>query len=345
MKLKYLYSIIILCLTAAAYTGCSCAETNETEDRETDTFFEGADYIDTRLKAEKEYNFFFVNGAVENPYFIELCRGIADADDYYLVHTEVIGSDAMDEEETFEAFKQAVAAGADGILSQMLPGDKYGEYINQVIDQGVAVVFVDSDGKAFQEDEEYKDSDLTCLGIDYYEAGWEIGKLLAEEMEGHANVGILSGNTGAFHLCSRIEGFTDAIKEYPEMKILTTGYSYGSLETGMMQVENMMQEHDLDAIFCVTATDIISAARIMEEREDTAVLAGFDDLDATLRYISEGKVLATVAQNQYEAGWLGVEELIRTLQEKPEGNRVLDTGFTLITQDNVEKFIHKWTGI
>jgi ribose transport system substrate-binding protein len=66
---------------------------------------------------------------------------------------------------------------------------------------------------------------------------------------------------------------------------------------------------------------------------------GFDDMQQTLDDIRSGIVTATIVQKQYLMGYEGIMTLLKIREGHPPAQKVIDTGVTVVTKDNVDSYM------
>ena len=96
------------------------------------------------------------------------------------------------------------------------------------------------------------DSDkLTCiLNQDEYQRGYEAGKWLAEAIGGKGNIVCINGIAGTANDEQRSTGCEDALKDYPDIKILTEVYADWDYATAKAAMQDIMAAYScIDGIF------------------------------------------------------------------------------------------------
>jgi len=87
------------------------------------------------------------------------------------------------------------------------------------------------------------------------------------------------------------------------------------------------------------ANAIILAANAIQEVGDSEVLGvGFDKSDTLLQLVKDGYLVASMAQNPDVMGYEGLKAAVEVLQGKDLAGKVIDTGVSVITADNVDDF-------
>ncbi len=150
--------------------------------------------------------------------------------------------------------------------------------------------------------------------------------------------GLIAQSTGR----DRRDGFLAAIqKRKPNVKVYQVSTKWGQ-EEAQNGVEDLLQAHP-NVSFIVCAWDgatmgAIAALKGKGYEPGKITIVGFDGAPNALQAMREGWVQADVAQMLYQEGYQGIKAAIEAAQGKKVLERI-DTGNTLVTPDNIEKFI------
>lgn len=213
----------------------------------------------------------------------------------------------------------AVASKIDGILTQGLNDEEFAPAIDKAIEMGIPVITIDSDSPGSNR--------IAYVGTDNYAAGFQAGKALIELSRGEANVGIVTGSLKAANLKERVRGFMDAVKRESNIRILDMQDSNISRIQSAAVAYAMMNEHPkLDTFFGTSALDALGIAQMLEDAKKNDAeplrkprIIGFDDLPETIELVDKGVIDATVVQQPYQMGTVGVELMLDYLK----GNRIV----------------------
>ncbi len=284
-------------------------------------------------KAREDLNFTLVSPLVGHPYWVSVEDGMKAANEEYGVNTQYVGPTEINIDEQIKAMETAMATGSDGIITMALDPAAFEPVIARATEAGIPVVLIDTDAPDSTRD--------YYAGTSNYQAGYEAGLAMIEATGGEANIGIITGAINAANLNERIDGFMDAIADESGMTVLATEPSDTDLLKATEKAQSMLQTYpEMDAMFGVSATDVQGAAKVVVERglAGEVALVGFDDLDDTLQYIRDGVVYATAVQRPFEMGRLGVELLVQIVEGNAPAEKIVDTGITIVTADNVDSY-------
>ena len=119
-----------------------------------------------------------------------------------------------------------------------------------------------------------------------YQDGYDLGKFLFEHIGGEGKVGILSGSLTATDHVERINGFKDAMKDYPNVEVVFEQPDNDVLEDAVTLTENALQANpDIKGFFGSNASNPIGIARAVANAGKAGEIAivGMDDLPEAVR--------------------------------------------------------------
>jgi len=198
----------------------------------------------------------------------------------------------------------------------------------------VPVVIMDSDLKS----DEY----VSFVATDNYRggqlAGQEMGRLLA----GRGNVILLRYQVGSASTEAREAGFLEALKKYPEVRIISSDQHAGATrELAYQTSQNLLNRfgREVSGIFCPCEPPTIAMTKALRDiglAGGKVKMIGFDAGSQSVLDMKNGDVQALVVQNPMLMGYLGVVTAVKHLQgEKVE--RRIDTGVVLVTPQNMNQ--------
>jgi ribose transport system substrate-binding protein len=313
---KLLLVLSIIVLFASQLSGC------------------GAQLQQTTSDEKQLLRFTLISPLLGHPYWNVVEEGLEDANKEFGVDTEFVGPTIIDYEEQKKYIEAAIAAKVDGIITSALNPDFFQPVIDKAVDAGIPVVLIDNDAP--------KSKRSVYVGTINTVGGFEAGKAMIEMTDGKAVIGILMGTADATNMIERVAGFRDAIKDYPKMKIVAVEPTNSDPLIANEKLQKMLKEHpEINALFGASGTDILDITRICEEKglSNKVEIVSYDDVDETIDLIKKGIVYATVAQNPYKMGYLGVKLLKEIKEGKIADSQIIDTGVTVITQENVYDYL------
>jgi len=147
--------------------------------------------------------------------------------------------------------------------------------------------------------------------------GYDLGKLLAERIDGKGKVGILSGSLSAPNHRNRVIGFKKAMDEYPDIEVVFDRPDNDDLQKAVELTENALQANpDLAGVFGCNASAPIGAARAVKTagKVGEVHVVGMDDLPEAVDLVQQGVIDALKAQRQWEIGYWTVKYFVAMAQ-------------------------------
>ena len=249
------------------------------------------------------------------------------------VDVAVLGDTKVDVDAMVKYIDTAIASKVDGIITMALSPAAIGPAIDRAVDAGIPVVLVDTDAPESKR--------AAYVGTSNYDAGYEAGKAMIEATGGKAKIGIIRGTIGQETDNDRIKGFEDAIKDEPDMEILTTEACNSDMLTGTQKAQDMSKAYpEMTAIFGSEGTGAVAAGKVLEEQglSGTITVIGWDDTDECLDFIRTGVVKGTIVQKPDFMGRKAVELLTRINNGEELTETVIDSGVTFVTAENVDTY-------
>lgn len=294
----------------------------------------------------KDQQYVMIAAATGAPYWIDSKSGLYDKAKELGVKAIFTGPQTVDVNQQIDAVNRAIAQHVDGII--MVPmADSVTPAINKALDAGIPVVCADADAPSSRR--------YTFVGTGNYHAGCQVGELLAKKLGGGGEVALIY-IPGADNLTQRLNGCKDALKKYPDIKVVAVGNDQGSLTESQKVCRTIMQAHpDLKGFGCVDAGGGQGAAVAVKEAGKIGKIhiVGMDRDEATLQFIEQGIIDASIGQRTYTMSYTALQLVynlrnnqIRMVHDwKKIGVSplppLIDTGSFVITKDNVKEFYHK----
>ena len=104
--------------------------------------------------------------------------------------------------------------------------------IDKAYDAGIPVILFDrkTDSRKY----------TAFIGADNYEAGHEIGYFIGQQLEGKGNIAEICGLQASSPAIERNKGFMDALKNYPDIKVVARGYGDWIKESGVTAMDSIL---------------------------------------------------------------------------------------------------------
>jgi ribose transport system substrate-binding protein len=178
------------------------------------------------------------------------------------------------------------------------------------------------------------------VGTNNFKGGQTAGEELARLLGGKGNVILLRFLQGTASCTEREEGFLDAIKKYPGIKVLSSdNYAGATRDLAFDKSLNLLNSFtgQVDGVFTPNegSTNGMLLALQKAGLAGKVKFIGFDGGTANMEGLKAGQINGLVLQNPYMMGYLGVNTMLDHLAGKDVPANV-DTGSTLVTKENLD---------
>jgi ribose transport system substrate-binding protein len=199
---------------------------------------------------------------------------------------------------------------------------------------GIPVVIFDS---ALQGEEH-----VSYVATDNKAAGRLAGEKLAKTCGGKGNVLLLRYLEGSASTAQREEGFIEAIKGFPEMKLVSDNkYAGATTESASSASESLLvaQGADKDALagaFCPNESTTFGMLLALQRLKLTTKvkLVGFDASEKLVGALEAGEIQALIVQDPMNMGYLAVKTMLAHIG-KETIESVIDTGSKAVDKENM----------
>ena len=165
---------------------------------------------------------------------------------------------------------------------------------------------------------------VAFVGADDYSIGLAVGKRLLDAMGGKGNVIILEGVKGSLTSTNRVRGFNDALKEYPNVKLLASQPGNFQRLNALQVVENLMQSFpQIDGVLAANDPMAVGAIEALEAANRKALAVGINGSKEAVDLIKSGKLLASGDFNGFIQGCIGTEIAVRNLRKQSTPKEVM----------------------
>lgn len=167
---------------------------------------------------------------------------------------------------------------------------------------------------------------VSFVGAEDYRLGLETGLSLLKAMGGKGNVVALEGVKGAISNTDRMKGFTDALKQFPNVKLLTSQPANYQRLNALQVMENIMQSYpQIEGVFAANDAMATGAVEAMGAANRKALVAGINGSQEAIDLIKAGKMHATGSSDPFMQGCLGMLTTIRALRKMPVKKELMVT--------------------
>ncbi len=176
------------------------------------------------------------------------------------------------------------------------------------------------------------------VATDNYQGGQLAAKTLAEAMDHKGGVVLLRYKEGSESTEQREKGFLDAIKDEPNIKVLSSDqYAGTSTESALEAATNILNKYrdEITGIFAVCEPNCNGTleAIVQTGMAGKVKFLAFDSSDSLIKGLSDKTVSGIVLQDPFEMGRRSVLQIVSHLRGE-KVNAVVDTGVYVATEAN-----------
>lgn len=281
---------------------------------------------DETVKADGDYKIALITMDSVDQHWVSLKEGAEEEAKADGVTVDFMAPDVKDDAKQIECINNAVAGGYDAILVAANSEDAVSGALQEAVDAGIKIVYVDSPANV--EAEATFSTDNKAAGKT---AGEEMIKALEDKGIKDGSIGIVNINTSTNSTIQREEGFREAL-EGTDYELLETQYCEGDAAKAQTIAENYITEGVVGIFGANEGAATGTGNAIKASGSDEIVGVGFDKSDTLKGLIEDGYLVCTMAQNPDQMGKLGVQACIKALNGEDLGGEVTDTGVSVLLQ-------------
>ncbi len=293
----------------------------------------------------KQETYYLVATNTNLPYWQAAKAGLVKAAGEVGVSAEVVGPETYDPQGQREEFDKVVASKIPpaGIMVSVADPNIMTEAIDSAIAKGINVITIDSDAP--------KSKRLFFVGTDNYKVGVQAAEVAAEQLQNAGNV-IVYTIEGQTNLADRLRGYKDVFAAYPAIRIIETVDIKGDATVAFDRSKEILEKEKsrVDAFACLEAISCPEIAEVLNRNNiRNKVVVAMDTPDRTLEWMQRGLIQATIAQRPYTMAYVGLRMLADLKKYPPSQIRTggslstmpefVNTGATLLTEDNLQQFL------
>lgn len=242
----------------------------------------------------------------------------------------IVRNPELDIDKQNEQIEEFVAKKVDGIFVNPIDSSKLTS-LQSAREAGIPIIAIDAS---------VDNTDLIdCLiESDNYDAGVLCAQNMMQRMQS-ANIVLLKHSTVESAL-SRIQGFVDTIKDYPQYKIIDSAECEGQLERSMPAMQAILKEHsNINVVMALNDPSALGALAAIESLNRTNILVyGVDGTPDLKSLIKQSPLIAgTAAQSPIKFGILAAKNMYKILERK-DVPKTIEVPVTLITKDNIDSY-------
>lgn len=267
-------------------------------------------------------------------FMVALGQGIKDRAKELNVDVTVL--DAKGDSSTqISQIQDQLAQGVDGIVLSPNNSAELAPGVQMIHDAGKTVTTVDSVIPGDVAD--------AAVAFDNKKAGKLGAEALAKLMGKKGTVLEYQGAKGAYHAILRGEGFTEGIKQFPDIKVISRDAQWTADNALSLTVDNFTSDPSISGLFSHNdemVRGVVSGLSQINKAAPVGAaghipLVGVDGTPLALDRIRKGVQDATMDQNPFKMGALALQAEVDLLDGK-QVPKIQLTDTQLITKENVD---------
>jgi ribose transport system substrate-binding protein len=243
------------------------------------------------------------------------------------------GPDHADELLQKQVLESFIQQKVDGIAISVLNAEFLTSTIDKAVDAGIPVVTWDSDAPQSKR--------FAFYGVDDFKSGQVMGKAAAEMLNGKGTVAFLT-SLGANNLQRRLDGVKDALKAYPDIKVVETyDIKEDAVRCSELIATGTNRYPNLGAWISVGGWPVFTRSALGPVPPTTKVIS-FDTNPPAPDLVKAGKAQVLIGQKYF--GW--GSETVKLLKDAVHGRKpataIIDSGVDVVNLSNVDDYIARW---
>ena len=263
---------------------------------------------------------------LENPFFQEIKEGALERARRDNVSIEVISADDSPVKELHE-IRRFVEEGVDILVVNPTNSHAVSRGVLLANEAGIPVITLDR--------ESVRGDVASHIGSNNLLGGNLAAEYLRMKLGRGAKVVELQGNSETTASVNRSRGFDQGSQGALDIT-LRENAAFKRENSYEIMKRVLREEIDVDGVFAHNDESALGAVKAIEESGREIVVVGFDGTDEAEEAILQGRMAATIKQNPYEMGYMGVESAIK-ITRKQWVNRKIDVGVHLIDKKDLSK--------
>jgi len=159
---------------------------------------------------------------------------------------------------------------------------------------------------------------VAFVGSDDYAVALATARTLLKAMDGKGNVVVLEGAATAPSNAPRMKGFNDALKEFPQVKLLASKpASYARRQAVDVMNTLIRQFPQIDGVLAANDPMALGAIDALKAANKKALIVGINAGKEAIDLIKSGELLASGEYNGFIEGCLAAEIAMRAVRKQP----------------------------
>ena len=254
----------------------------------------------------------YIPGLTGNPFYNTVSCGAGTEAKKKGVDFAYQGSPTFDVQKQTAIVEQVTATKPGAIMISITDPNAMAAPLKKAKAAGIKIVTIDGD----LTDTSISSSNIQSNGV---QGGKLAGEALGKAIGGKGSVLIVDNATGSTVAKARDDGFTEGIKEFPNVKLLPIQYSQNDPAKAAAIVKTASIAHsDLAGVFGAETNNTQGALTGVKEATKIGKIkvTGYDTSDPIVAALKDGSLLGTVVQNPRGEGVTGVDTALDVMSGK-----------------------------
>jgi simple sugar transport system substrate-binding protein len=320
---------------AASALIAACSSTNTTSGATN----KGASDVVGNFPSTPKWQFWFVNHADTNDFFVPTQYGFADAAAILGLPKPNWGGDPNEDIANMVNYmNDAISAKAAGIALAVVSATGFTNVVSSAMSSGIPVLSYNADGTFVNGKAVIGTNRLAYVGQALYISGQIMGAQIKSLIPGGGKIGIAIASPGSGNIQPRYDGAASVLgSSYSITEIDTTTTT--NAEQAKM-TDWLLGNKDAKGIFAVDGGSTSYLAGAQKAAGTSLPSGGFDTAPASLSAIEAGSMDFTIFQDPYQQGFLPTLYMyLYLLSGRQLSPPDTDTGLTVLTKDNISLFL------
>lgn len=182
---------------------------------------------------------------------------------------------------------------------------------------------------------------VSYVGSDDETIGYEISRHLFRAMNGRGRVVHIDGVPAAITAQARKRGFERALREFPDIQLLTSQPAMYRRLPAVQVFENLMQRFpQIDGVVCANDDMAVGVAEALHGagRGGRTLVVGIDAIPDGAAAIRDGRMLATADFNGHDQAYLAVQAAVRHLRGERVPKEII-LPVVIVERGNVQNWL------
>jgi len=165
---------------------------------------------------------------------------------------------------------------------------------------------------------------VSFIGTDDYGIAVDTARTLLKAMGGKGNLVILEGPDNLPTAVARLRGFKDALKEFPNVKVLRSKNALYARPAASDLIKAMLANNaQIDGVLAANDAMAVGAVEAFKAAKKKIPVVGINGSKEAVDLIKAGDMLASGDYNGLVEGCLGTEIALRVLKKQPVPKEVM----------------------